>query len=45
MGRIFMLLRDAIRQTVAHASNLVHQASLLNLGIVAIDFPVTIVSS
>ena len=31
-----MLLWDAIRQTVAHASNFVHQTCLFNLRIVAI---------
>ena len=41
VGRIFMLLWDAIRQIVAHASNLVHQTSLLNLRIAAINLPVT----
>ena len=44
VGCIYMLLRAAIRQTVAHAPSFVHQV-LLNLGIIAIDLPVTIVSS
>jgi hypothetical protein len=41
VGGIFMLLQDAIGQTVTHTSNLVHQASFLNFRIIAIDLPVT----